>query len=330
MNIWKEEIVSLKMISELDLFTPKYICSLNDTQMKLENKYIVMEWIEGDSLKYLSKNRLFEKKFSAKFENEKDFVRMMFLLFHQIKIIHQEQIIHRDIKLDNIMYLERDSQLYFSIIDFGSSHKLSSKKSKIPTFSPGYSPPEQNTEFECLKSDIFSLSVTFSKLLLINKEIKIGNKLSLLLEKMISSNIEKRPSIDQCILQLTDYCESCLFSQNLKEYSLFAQSLIIPEFSSNYESLKESFRKNRMNLFFSGDIKLEKDLGKSQDLIKGFSKEYKEFTEEKEKLVNQIKQISQKNDTLNQEIQLITNENEKMRIEMEIMKVKLQLYESKN
>ena len=54
-NAWNEEIEMLKMIDEKvpQLFTSRFICSVDDQSNELKNKYVVMEWIDGKSLSSL-------------------------------------------------------------------------------------------------------------------------------------------------------------------------------------------------------------------------------------------------------------------------------------
>ena len=81
---------------------------------------------------------------------------MMLLLLNELKKMHSSNILHRDIKCENIMFYEKNEKLFFCFIDFGSSFDLSNKKIKerIPTYTPYYTAPEQNTEEESFESKI--------------------------------------------------------------------------------------------------------------------------------------------------------------------------------
>jgi serine/threonine protein kinase len=82
-----------------------------------------------------------------------DFLRMMILLLNDLKKIHTANILHRDIKCDNIMFYEKKKELFFIFIYFGSSFDLSNNESeKIKTYSLNYSPAEQNTPKESFAS----------------------------------------------------------------------------------------------------------------------------------------------------------------------------------
>ena len=90
------------------------------------------------------------------FNCESDLIRMMLLLLNELKKIHKENILHRDIKCENIMFYEKNQKLFFCFIDFGSSFDLLSKdnKKRIQTFTPGYNAIEQNTPMESFQSKL--------------------------------------------------------------------------------------------------------------------------------------------------------------------------------
>ena len=92
----------------------------------------------------------------SSFNCEKDFLRMMILLLNDLKKIHSSNILHRDIKCDNIMFYEKNKILFFCFIDFGSSFDLTSSgiDERLKTFSPRYTAPEQNTPEEAFSSKI--------------------------------------------------------------------------------------------------------------------------------------------------------------------------------
>ena len=90
--------------------------------------------------------------------SERDFVRMMLILLVELKKLHSKNILHRDIKPDNIMFYQKENVFYFNFIDFGSSHKIGGGKKKIPTSSEFFSPHEQNSEMESFASRISFIS----------------------------------------------------------------------------------------------------------------------------------------------------------------------------
>lgn len=129
------------------------IVSIIDFYEKDNDKFIVLEYIKGKSLK----NLINEKK-NIPFEYT------LFILKEVLKglsYIHSQQILHRDLKPDNIMLAEDGT---VKITDFG----LAFGKELINVTNPGtyvgtpaYFPPEQLSGGEItLSSDIFSLAIT--------------------------------------------------------------------------------------------------------------------------------------------------------------------------
>ncbi len=87
-----------------------------------------------------------------------------------LKVLHQHQYLHRDIKLPNIM-LRPDGQLV--LIDFGAVRELTNsylekeqgKQTGTVLVSPGFTPPEQAEGHAVPQSDFFALGRTFVCLL---------------------------------------------------------------------------------------------------------------------------------------------------------------------
>eukprot|EP01091_Cochliopodium_minus_P020828 TRINITY_DN9226_c0_g1_i1.p1 TRINITY_DN9226_c0_g1~~TRINITY_DN9226_c0_g1_i1.p1 ORF type:complete len:295 (-),score=87.53 TRINITY_DN9226_c0_g1_i1:69-848(-) len=217
------------------LIYPKFLCVLNDTPSDSKNKYLVMEWVEGDTMK------VFKEKFLKKnqFREEKHFVLMVLSFFHQLKILHKSKIIHYDIKPENMMFTEIDNQLIFFFIDFGSAYQIDSKYGRVNTFSPGFSPPEQdpnNKEYYDKKlitplSDIYSLAKTLIYVKRVSG-VTCSQKIDQLFQEMIQDEYKKRPPIEDCIdffkknyeVNYEEYLENM---EVLKDFSLCKNSLCI-------------------------------------------------------------------------------------------------------
>ncbi|NER37141.1 MAG: protein kinase [Oscillatoria sp. SIO1A7] len=119
--------------------------------------YLVQEFIEGKTLRQ-------EMGQSSRFSEEK--VRDILAdLLPVLDFIHQHQVIHRDIKPDNIMRSPSGSLV---LIDFGVSKQTSaSVLSQVGTVTgtPGYAPMEQTRGIVYPSSDLYSLGVTCIRLL---------------------------------------------------------------------------------------------------------------------------------------------------------------------
>lgn len=100
-------------IKALEFLSHKNIMSLHEVIENRTNIYLVMELCEGKSLYHLVKNQN-NKKQPGLPEN---YVRKIFKqIIEGMAYMHSQQIVHRDLKLDNILISHRDE---VKIIDFG-------------------------------------------------------------------------------------------------------------------------------------------------------------------------------------------------------------------
>ena len=157
--------------------------------------YIVMEYIDGKTLKNLIKKRggltLHEV------------VDIMMQLTSAIMCAHDSYIIHRDIKPQNVLILD-DGRV--KITDFGiamalNSHELTQTNSVMG--SVHYLPPEQATGVgSTIKSDIYSLGILMYELLIGKVPFKGDNAVEIAIKQMkepIPSVKEQKPEIPQSI-----------------------------------------------------------------------------------------------------------------------------------
>lgn len=122
------------------------------------NYYIVMEYVEGKTLKQLLKRRGNLTVSEA--------VDIMLQLTDGIAHAHDSYIIHRDLKPQNIM-IEEDGRI--KITDFGIAMALNSTQLTQTNSVMGsvhYLPPEQaNGKGSTIKCDIYSMGILFYELL---------------------------------------------------------------------------------------------------------------------------------------------------------------------
>ena len=159
------------------------------------NHYIVMEFIEGKTLKQLLKKR--------ESLTLTEVIDIMTQLTDGIAHAHESYIIHRDIKPQNIMI--EDNGL-IKITDFGIAQALNATQLTQTNSVMGsvhYLPPEQASgKGSTIKSDIYSLGILMYELLTGNVPFKGDNAVEIALKHMkdkIPSIRKQNPSIPQAV-----------------------------------------------------------------------------------------------------------------------------------
>ena len=157
--------------------------------------YIVMEYIEGKTLKQLLKKRGSLTLSEA--------IDIMLQLTDGMAHAHDSYIIHRDLKPQNVM-IKDDGQI--KITDFGIAMALNSTQLTQTNSVMGsvhYLPPEQASGKGCTtKSDIYSMGIIFYELLSGSLPFKGDNAVEIALKHMrdpLPSLREDNPAIPQSV-----------------------------------------------------------------------------------------------------------------------------------
>lgn len=157
--------------------------------------YIVMEYIEGKTLKQLLKKR---ETLSLP-----EVIDIMLQLTDGLAHAHESYIIHRDIKPQNIMILDNG---LVKITDFGIAMALNATQLTQTNSVMGsvhYLPPEQaNGKSATVKSDIYSLGILMYELITGSVPFKGDNAVEIALKHMkekIPSIRKQNPTIPQSV-----------------------------------------------------------------------------------------------------------------------------------
>jgi serine/threonine protein kinase len=133
------------------------VCTIHEIHDEGENPFIVMEYVQGLTLREKIKNERFKIK---------DTIDYAIQIAEALKAAHSKGIVHRDIKSDNIMVMEDDR---VKVMDFGlaklkGSMKLTKSSSTMGTLA--YMAPEhlQGQEVDA-RTDIFSFGVVLYEML---------------------------------------------------------------------------------------------------------------------------------------------------------------------
>lgn len=153
-ELFQEEAVRLQQLGQNSQIPQLFAYFEQDN-----NLYLVQEFIDGQNLAQELNQR------SHYQENE--IKELLLDLLPVLKFIHQQGVIHRDIKPQNIIRRKKDGRLV--LIDFGASKQLSAtvQSQKGTTIgSQGYTPIEQLQGGEAYPtSDLYSLGATAFHLL---------------------------------------------------------------------------------------------------------------------------------------------------------------------
>lgn len=184
--------------------------------------FIVQEYIQGETYT----NLLMERQQQGQLFSEAEVIQWLRDLLPVLTYLHQRNLVHRDICLDNIMLPSGRSQPM--LIDFGLvkqtvmqnwSFETNSSNGSDQSFvgKLGYVPPEQSRMGQCYPcSDLYALGVTAVVLLtgrkphlLIDREtlewqwhsyVKVSNHLGRILEKMLVEKPKDRYQSAQEVL----------------------------------------------------------------------------------------------------------------------------------
>ena len=89
--------------------------------------YIVMEYCSG--------GELLDHLTNKKFLREREAADIMYKLFSAVNHMHHRGIVHRDLKLDNVLY-QSEEKNEIKIIDFGLANKFNAKQLKTMVGTP--------------------------------------------------------------------------------------------------------------------------------------------------------------------------------------------------
>ena len=168
------------------------IVGVFDAVVEGDQRYIVMEYVTGGSLKkYCTETNLLPVRQA---------VLVIFKMCRALDYAFQNGVIHRDIKPANILLSDRDD---IKISDFGTAKISHATHTQIDGFlgSPAYMSPEQiNEEGPSVQSDIYSLGVVMYELLTGKLPFRAENSV-----QMINKILNEDPvSIEQLRPDLPD------------------------------------------------------------------------------------------------------------------------------
>ena len=149
---------ALREIDFLNEVDNPYIVKMVDNFMEEDVQYLVFEFLRVNLYKHMFKNN--------QFPNFKKFAKYSFQISDGLAYLHAKNIVHCDLKLENIMVNDLDN---LKIIDLGSSMKsnTSIKKKNLYIQSRYYRAPEILYEVSFSdKIDIWSMGIILTEMIL--------------------------------------------------------------------------------------------------------------------------------------------------------------------
>ena len=147
----RRSVKEARSMSKLEAY--EGIVSIRDFFNENKTAYIIMEYVDGDTLK-----KYFEQKGKMSAE---DVLKVMKPIMKALEQMHRTGLIHRDVSPDNIM-IRRDGQV--KLIDFGSARvaREDDEKSLTIMLKRGFSPEEQyrSKGHQGAWTDIYALCAT--------------------------------------------------------------------------------------------------------------------------------------------------------------------------
>ena len=295
-------------INILSKLRHKFINQILDTFSTDKYIFIVMEYICADLLSFIRKREKLSENISK-------------LIFKQIieglKYINKKKIVHRDIKLDNILI---DLNNTVKICDFGVSKKISEDELMIDHCgTPGYIAPEiyKDKGYEGFQCDIWSAGVTLYYMLsgtqpfrayslkeMEKKVVKgefeeiknISAEANDLIKKMLQIDPDKRIRINEILNHPWLKDEDVENRKNLKLFTENEKILLskydVNYLSSNKEELIENFTLKNLETI-NEDEKL-KDIGHTKSIIFSPFNSYIEEKNNNNENTNELKRIYMK------------------------------------
>ena len=114
--------------------------------------YMVFELLEG--------GELFKRVLNKRRYTELEAAGVIRQILEALVYLEQKGIVHRDIKLENVLLVSQESDVRVKLADFGLSVAVDKIDPRVRCGTPGYVAPEviKGSMYGC-KSDIFSTEV---------------------------------------------------------------------------------------------------------------------------------------------------------------------------
>lgn len=182
-----KESLSPEMIYKIASLSHENLIRVYDYGTYNDHLYALLEYFEGESL----------KNFRLGYENRDEFLQIIVQTCYALQYLHENNLLHMDLKLENILYTRTDEGIKVKVCDFGFTKVVSqptdeSASWRIATL-PYLAP-------EALRNSNFSPQSDFYSLGIILYYLAVGafpfskDEISLMIEKKIPNIMPQFPS----------------------------------------------------------------------------------------------------------------------------------------
>jgi serine/threonine-protein kinase len=182
-----------EVYSQLSLNHPNVVRLLESLDTPEGERLLIMEYCSGGSLRqHLNERRLLILR---------EVLELGCQLASGLITIHEQGLIHGDLKPENVLRWRRHGRIIWKITDFGICRHVNDQE-KVRALTPAYAAPEQKTGHPTGKADIHALGKILREAMGSSAEQRgqdastIRTDLLLLIDRMIANNPAARPTAD--------------------------------------------------------------------------------------------------------------------------------------
>ncbi|MGC9337410.1 MAG: serine/threonine-protein kinase, partial [Candidatus Cloacimonadia bacterium] len=179
-----KEHLSPEMIYKIASLSHENLIRVYDYVTYNEHLCALLEYFEGESL----------KNFRLGYENRDEFLQIIVQTCYALQYLHENNLLHKDLKLENILYTRTDEGIKVKVCDFGFAKVVSRPTDKQDVATLPYLSPE------ALRNSNFSPQSDFYSLGIILYYLAVGafpfskDEIALMIEKKIPNIMPQFPS----------------------------------------------------------------------------------------------------------------------------------------
>ncbi len=180
------EKLNPEIMNEITKLSHTNLIKIYDYGVYQNNLYCISEYFEGENL----------QNFKLNDRNKKDFLQIIAQICYALGYLHSHNIIHKDLKLENVLFKRVNGELMVKVLDFGFNKIIS----QTETYTEGEAVAQQYLSPELLQGNPFSTKSDFYAFGIILYYLGVGTfpfsleEIKLMAEKNFPNIIPQFPS----------------------------------------------------------------------------------------------------------------------------------------